>query len=358
MQPIPLLVIFTYEIDYANHLHFFVKNNKSDFTMIGEKPEVDYSTDAALKLAVQQIFKRLDVDCDGKISWWEWQASLSGALLGRHPTEKFIDPMDGLAVIAQAAELALKAQAQISSLAPLSGGGSAVLPDLWCIPYIDPSDASRAPVSVAGGRSVNRFQDEVRSLRLSSDLSAPFGDNRDNALLTAALKKQLEAEVAAEEARLACRAEEKKRVDLQASLETLKKLNENVRGAREDKDKATKLLQDKLKSDVDTHADNLKRIAANKKKRLRASITIALFLKRIVVPRHRQLKAAREKARLGHALLGVFHRKHFLKTMDLRTRATLLLQKRIRGILARKRLDKLRKAAIKVQVIYLFHHCL
>ena len=307
-----------------------------------------------MELAVQRIFKRLDVDCDGRISWWEWQASLSGALLGRHPTEKFIDPMDGLAVIAQAAELALNAQAQMSSVAPVTVVGSAVLPDLWCMPYIDPSDASRAPVSVAGGRSVNRFQDEVRSLRLSDDLSGPSGNTRDSASVTTALRRQLEAEIAAEEARLACRAEQKKRADLQASLETLKKLNENVRGAREDKDKATKLLQDKLKSDVDKHADNIKRIAENKKKKLRASITIALFLKRIVVPRHRQLKAAREKARLGHALLGVFHRKHFLKTMDLRTRATLLLQKRMRGILARKRLVKLKKAAIKVQVICLF----
>ena len=318
------------------------------------RPELDLSTDDALELAVQQIFKRLDVDGDGQISWWEWQASLSGALLGRHPTEKFIDPMDGLAVIAQAAELALKAQAQISSvICGGSGVGSGGLPDLWDIPYIDPSDASRAPVSVAGGRSVNRFQDEVRSLRLGTEL-LPLSDScRDNVLVAAALKKQLEAEAAAEEARLAYRAEQKKRADLEASLETLKRLNENIRGAREDKDKATRLLQDKLKSDAEKHADNLKRIAANKKKKLRASITIALFLKRIVVPRYRRLKADREKAQLGHALLGVFHRKHFLKTMDKRTRATLLLQKRMRGILARKRLEKLKKAAIKVQVIYL-----
>ena len=35
---------------------------------------------------------------------------MSGALLGRQPSERFIDPMDGLAVITHAAELALTAQ--------------------------------------------------------------------------------------------------------------------------------------------------------------------------------------------------------------------------------------------------------
>ena len=59
---------------------------------------------------MRQVFTRLDVDGDGQISWWEWQASMSGALLGRQPDEKFIDPMDGLAVITHAAELALTAQ--------------------------------------------------------------------------------------------------------------------------------------------------------------------------------------------------------------------------------------------------------
>ena len=98
------------------------------------------------------------------------------------------------------------------------------------------------------------------------------------------------------------------------------------------------------------HKNKLDSITASKKRRFKASLTIALFLRRIVIPRHRRLKEERGRAVIGRALLGVFHRKHFLKTMDLKTRATLLLQKRIRGVIGRMRLRKLKEAAVKVQV--------
>ena len=281
--------------------------------------------------------------------------------MGRHPSEKFIDPLDGLAVIAQAAEDALTAQASILTLmgSPAKGnmgdmGGAGVpgrFPPLTDIKYIDQSDANRAPMSMAGGRSVSRLTDEIKSLRVSGEQA--FSDNSGgNTLLAAALKKQVEAEATAQAAQLAYRAEQRKRVDLQASLETLKKLNDAVRGARDEKDEIARLTQQRLMSDVATNADNLKRVKANKKKRLRASITIALFLKKKVIPYFRRLKKERERANLGNALLGVFHRKHFLKTMDLRTRATLLLQKRMRGVLGRKRMLKLKKAAINLQRVY------
>ena len=240
----------------------------------------------------------------------------------------------------------------------------------WDIPYIDPSDTSRPPLSVAGvgvgggGRSVDRLQEQVKLLRLSGDNAMPSeggggsgsggggggGGGRDSGIVAVALKKQLEAETAAEAARVAFKSEQKKREDLQNTLETMKRLNDTVRGVRDEKDMVVKWTQQRLVSDVAMHTENLKRIIDNKKKKLRASIVISLFLKKKVIPYFRKLISEREKANLGHALLGVFHRKHFLKTMDIRTRATLLLQKRMRGILGRKRLEKLKIAAIKVQV--------
>ena len=197
--------------------------------------------------------------------------------------------------------------------------------------------------------SVDRFQHYLRG-RENGRERWVRGGGRDSGIVAVALKKQLEAETAAEAARVAFKSEQKKREDLQNTLETMKRLNDTVRGVRDEKDKVVKWTQQRLVSDVALHTENLKRIIDNKKKKLRASIVISLFLKKKVIPYFRKLRREREKANLGHALLGVFHRKHFLKTMDIRTRATLLLQKRMRGILGRKRLEKLKIAAIKVQV--------
>ena len=58
-------------------------------------------TDAWLDMTVRKVFSRLDVDGDGCISWWEWQAVLGGTLLGRSAVEKYLDPMDSLSIIIQ-----------------------------------------------------------------------------------------------------------------------------------------------------------------------------------------------------------------------------------------------------------------
>ena len=58
-------------------------------------------SDAWLDMTVRKVFSRLDVDGDGCISWWEWQAVLGGSLLGRSAGEKYLDPMDSLAIIVQ-----------------------------------------------------------------------------------------------------------------------------------------------------------------------------------------------------------------------------------------------------------------
>jgi hypothetical protein len=332
-----------------------------NMTTVKKNDPLSITADPSLEQTVRRIFARLDVDGDGMISWWEWQASLSGALLGRHPSEKYIDPVDGLAVIAQAAEDALSAKVNTTSLSDPESG----LPDLWDTPYIDPSGVAKVPMSLWDSGSNTRISQDVSSLRLGGGggwgSTGMPGDGmydntyRDSAVVAAALKRQLEAETAAEEARMAHRSESKKRADLEASLTALKHLNDVVRGAREEKDGAARLLKEKLMADAAGHKDNLDRIVLNKKKRLRASITIALFLKRRVVPYYRRLILERQRSRLGMALLGVFHRRNFLKTMDLRTRATLLLQRKVRGILGRIRLRKLKEAVLKVQVfMFLF----
>ena len=335
-----------------------------NMTTVKKNDPLNVTADPSLEQTVRRIFARLDVDGDGMISWWEWQASLSGALLGRHPSEKYIDPVDGLAVIAQAAEDALSARANTSTLSGPESG----FPDVWDIPYIDPSGVAKVPMSLWDSGSNTRISQDVSILRSGGGWGTTGlpgdgmhdGTYRDSAVVAAALKRQLEAETAAEEARMAHRNESKKRADLEASLTALKHLNDVVRGAREEKDGAARLLKEKLMADAAGHKDNLDRIMLNKKKRLRASITIALFLKRRVVPRYRRLKLERQRATLGRALLGVFHRRNFLKTMDLRTRATLLLQRKVRGILGRMRLQKLKEAVLKVQVfpvLFLFLSC-
>ena len=314
---------------------------------------LDTSEDAELEQEVRRIFSRLDVDGDGMISWWEWQASLSGALLGKNPCEKFIDPMDGLAVISQAAEDALTARTQLKS------DSDSVFPAFWDTEYIHAAGSARLPMveSVAG--SVTRLQTKIASIRgwggsSGTNALSPMANSnsRDSALVAAALKKQMEAEAVAEECRQAHKNETKKRSELEASLANLKRLNDEVRGARDGKEEATRKLRVKLTMDAVGHQRNLDSIQAEKKRRLRATITIDLFLTRIAIPRYKRIQLERNRAGLSRALVKLIHRHRLSNSLDLQTRATVLLQRMIRGVLQRMRLRKRQAAAVLLQRVY------
>ena len=313
------------------------------------------SGDTELEQEVRRIFSRLDVDGDGMISWWEWQASLSGALLGKNPCEKFIDPMDGLAVISPAAEDALTARTQLKS------DCDSVFPAVWDTEYIDAAGSARLPMVESVASSVTRLQTEIASLRgwgesSSTNALSPMansnGRDRDSALVAAALKKQVEAEAVAEECRHAHKNESKKRSELEASLANLKRLNDEVRGARNDKEEATRKLREKLTVDAVGHQKNLDSIQAVKKRRLRATITIDLFLTRIAIPRYKRIQLERNRAGLCRALVKLIHRHRITKSLDLRTRATVLLQRMMRGVLHRMRLRRRQEAAVLLQRVY------
>ena len=316
---------------------------------------LDTSEDAELEQVVRRIFSRLDVDGDGMISWWEWQASLSGALLGKNPCEKFIDPMDGLAVISQAAEDALTARTQ------LKNDCDTVFPAFWDTEYIDAAGSARLPMVESVASSVTRLQTEIASIRgwggsSSTNALSPMANSnsngRDSALVAAALKKQMEAEAVAEECRQAHKNESKKRSELEASLANLKRLNDEVRGARDDKEEATRKLREKLTVDAVGHQRNLDSIQAEKKGRLRATITIDMFLTRIAIPRYKRIQLERNRAVLSRALVKLIHRHRITKSIDLQTRATVLLQRMMRGVLHRMRLRRRQEAAVLLQRVY------
>eukprot|EP01038_Epipyxis_sp_PR26KG_P004899 gene4899-6860_t len=56
---------------------------------------------------VCNLFRELDVDGDGTISWWEWKTVLTATLLGKNPDCVHYDPMDVLVVSVSAASSAL-----------------------------------------------------------------------------------------------------------------------------------------------------------------------------------------------------------------------------------------------------------
>ena len=144
-----------------------------------------------MQLIINKIFRRLDVDGDGLISWWEWQAVLLGTLTGRNLDEKYVDPLDALAVITQAAGDALKASKAYKLLIGDScsccgsegnGVGKGVLvgvgvdddciPRLHQLPFIDPaglSFTSNSTTSAPVVSSVSRLQQEIDDMRRSMD---------------------------------------------------------------------------------------------------------------------------------------------------------------------------------------------
>jgi hypothetical protein len=70
---------------------------------------VDEMDPRTLETEVKKLFRRLDVDGDGLITWWEWKCVLTSVLLGRHPNSIFIDPLDPLCIGLLATDAAMKA---------------------------------------------------------------------------------------------------------------------------------------------------------------------------------------------------------------------------------------------------------
>jgi hypothetical protein len=248
-------------------------------------------------------------------------------------------------------------------------GQSNNLPLLWDIPYID-SQSYQSNQNGHGqhgqnsqnqngqnGRSTTKLQYQIQALRADQSLSELNTDPSNASspsgnLLTLALKRQLEAEARAETARLAYLTEQGKRTGVQAALDSLMAQDNITRGTKKEKNLASELKKNGLLTTIASHANTLELVLNKKKTRLRASIVISMFLKKRVIKEFLLRKEERGRNQLGHALLGVFQRKHFLVTMDLRKRATMLLQRRIRGTLCRMQLKKMIKMAIKLQALY------
>jgi hypothetical protein len=106
----------------------------------------------------------------GSISWWEWKAVILSSFLFKN-LEPFIDPMDGLVIICQAALDALDAQRK-------TGLNEYNYPALWCLPYIEPSTLSlrATPVALNSGNFLARLPLNIRSIVSCSEAA----DNRSD----------------------------------------------------------------------------------------------------------------------------------------------------------------------------------
>lgn len=230
---------------------------------------------------------------------------------------------------------------------------------MYDMPYIDIRDASRLlkGVSVPTSKSLTQLHTQLhyennerngrRNLMNDNQRGSSNSPTSDNVLLANALKKQMEAETLAQETKQAHHAEQKKTMLLESNLENLKAHNNNTRDSKRDHDM---ICRDKLLFEVAKRTDAKTIITENKKNKMRATIVIALFLKKTAISFLRGKKKDRNLAQLSHALLGATDRKCYLKTIDSRKKATVLLQRRVRGSACRNDLKKRNLAAVQIQV--------
>lgn len=123
-----------------------------------------------------------------------------------------------------------------------------------------------------------------------------------------------------------------------------------MRGSRNEKDEMAQKLKNKLLQDIKLNLNELDNLKSNKSKKVKSSLLIISFLKSKFIPFFKNKIHEKNMLKINHSLLGLHHRKRYLKTTDLKKRSILLIQKHLRRILNGKKLKKMQFSAVQIQV--------
>lgn len=357
---------------------------------------IDLSNEANLEAAVREVFNRLDVDGDGSVSWWEWKVILTSSTLpsGRNNSlTKFIDPMDPLVIGIQAAHEALKVHVP-------SRGDNAM--GKTVIPYVRLNKSSLADLSselleeatdltnldtLPPAKAVPRLQNMVKSLRTNNNVlmqrlekalaasqallkstdqpQAPGASNEQEGNTASIETYKSEAEIAKRRlrdsesqfqlTRESYEAERFRVHQLEAELARLKSISAATNEGRSEKDVSKKQISAVLQDEIHKHAAKLTDIQAQRKKRMHATVLLAMFFKKWVIPSFRKRREESKRALLQHKLTGAVARKKYTQTQKKRQTSAAKIGAGVRGRIVRKQVKQMNNAATNVQKIFRGH---
>lgn len=378
------------------------------FSLAGAHVDVEdigQLNDADLIELVRKMFKQLDVDGDGLISWWEWKAVLSGRMLGRNPESRYIDPMDTLIIAIQAAHAAIEAtQENKGSAEPHPMVGDSSIPFIKAdeavmqgahphtlsqlLDVTRPDKLDRIPVEDDIGlefpdgfstkkrspRAVVKLQNMVQSLRLTNSILAQKfeqalirADQTNNVLgadnnqfektvknvsraeLHLLERRIREAEKQAEQSNRAFLSAKSRGDDLANQLQTLKNASEGARVNRERISNSK--IQDQIQSEIASHQLKIREIKVERMRRAKATMKVALFLKQVAAPKLRTSRVERAKSILLLHIYAFTFRKRIKNFILRKNNAARKIQSAIRGKISREALKVQRQVAVKIQSV-------
>ena len=334
-----------------------------------------------LHVEVKKIFKRLDVDGDGSISWWEWQSVLSGSLNGRNPRSKFVNPSETIAISLAAAQAALKGhgagQINISKYIqeiPFS----TTRPIVADSGYSEQLMQGRIPPLDDNGKTVDRLQTMVKSLRTTNStlnsrlekaltvssialsqtaakaLTFDRDDNEcnvfDRNVSYFNLSRNQSSSSPVTIPTVALKSDRETSLELEISrLKALLAINSQM---KTDKDVSKEQKRLKLVDEVDRRKHELEEAQRRRGEKMRAMIVLIRAFRTRVVPKFRKKVYRRNKAKLAILVRVVIVRHAYLKIIKKRYRSAVLIQKLFRGVKCRLALRLAGKRAIAIQRAY------
>ena len=284
---------------------------------------------------IRQLFKAMDLDGDGQVSWWEWRQVLDGTAtmmtsrkLEAADPSRFIDALDPLVVTLEAAHAALMAQYD----------GIIAIQDLQAQDDDEYDTSGCAPGEKKCEERVARLKHKnsclVKKLAEALSSSSTHISGNTGGAYTVEMSNKL-------------KEERRKRADLEAQLERMKDTSSEMERSRS---------QNQLE-----RADLATRLAAEAN-RLREEMIVAymgrkfyerktFILKRFfLVAREKilSIKLARETERRNHAMRVLIARKRYLLHQQRRYNAAATIQNLRRRFLALRRVARIRRSVLKI----------
>lgn len=295
-------------------------------------------TEAEFKAHLDELFKRLDVDGDGSVSWWEWNQMLQAALLIKKTSKAtFIDLFDPLVVAYLASNYCVESLRPQAAASPsLSSTASGLLRTARMIAWGGDVSSSEldSMVTKLPPEARGKLIDSINALRKGAGGGEERGGFRDS---TEDEETKTRLRVAREEAEAARRlllAEKEKYAKLESEVVKMKDNKPSASFNRTDvvieNQRSKRMLEEQV-------ATNTERVALAHWRRIQkknATKTISIFLKRYVKEFRRRMLQKAEANRIAASK---------------KSAAAGTIQRVYRGSLGRKRVNKLWESIVILQ---------
>ncbi|CAE7336043.1 ASPM, partial [Symbiodinium microadriaticum] len=312
--------------------------------IVNGPPHDDESAHSEERIA--HLFRMMDLDGDGQVSWWEWRQVLDGTatvINVGEPQEgdppRYIDALDPLVVSLEAAHAALMAE-----------NGGIVKPkprqalDDYDMNALDNpllGKNKQYQERLAALRSKNsRLQKKLEEALSSSQTVTPpparaYPISRRTDEIDDEMRKMLEAE-------------KRRRTELEAEVERLNNVSSEMVKSRSEGELERAAMSNRLAEEANRLREEMILAYMSRKQYERSAFVLRPFF---LMVRENMLakKIARERQRLVHAMTGLVARKKYIGIKSIRNDAAVKVQSHYRRVMGKRKCDLITQSVRIIQ---------